>query len=117
MSRGLRMPGTARAARGDQAVSHRCRQGPLLKFRFFPLVLAYLRNLGTLVPALPGHFGSYEYFGLLSFDMVQVDRTMATAVILLAHLILWMPTALFGIVWLLTTRKDRDRKAWLRTEP
>jgi len=82
-----------------------------------PFLAFTVSTLGTLVPALPGHFGSYEYFGLLSFDMVQVDRTMATAVILLAHLILWMPTALFGIVWLLTTRKDRDRKAWLRTEP
>ena len=80
-----------------------------------PFLAFTISTLGTLVPALPGHFGSYEYFGLLSFDMVQVDPTMATAVILLAHLILWIPTALFGIVWLLTAR--RDRPAWFRTVP
>jgi glycosyltransferase 2 family protein len=70
-----------------------------------PFVAFAIATLGTLVPALPGHFGSYEYFGVLSFDFLGVDRTMAMATVLLAHLILWAPTALFGVAWLLISKK------------
>jgi glycosyltransferase 2 family protein len=71
-----------------------------------PFVAFAIATLGTLVPALPGHFGSYEYFGVLSFDFLGVDQTMAMATVLLAHLVLWLPTAMFGVVWLLAS-KDR----------
>lgn len=69
-------------------------------------------TLGTLVPALPGHFGSYEYFGILAFDAAGVDRTLGAAAILLSHLILWLPTAAFGVGWLLMSgRKGNARIA------
>ncbi|MCF8709005.1 lysylphosphatidylglycerol synthase transmembrane domain-containing protein [Rhizorhapis sp. SPR117] len=58
-------------------------------------------TLGTLVPSLPGHFGSFEYFGVQAFTLTGVDPSFATAVVLLAHLLLWAPTAIFGVVWLL----------------
>ena len=57
-------------------------------------------TLGTLIPALPGHFGSFEYFGVNAFMMTGVDATAASAVIFSAHLVLWAPTALFAVGWL-----------------
>ena len=77
---------------------------------FFAFTIA---TLGTLVPALPGHFGSYDYFGVMALDAVGVERTMAAAVILLSHLLLWLPTALYGVGWLLVSR----RRDWLTTAP
>ena len=70
-----------------------------------PFFAFTISTLGTLVPALPGHFGTYEYFGVLAFDGVGVDRNFAAAVILVAHLVLWLPTALFAIAWLVLHRQ------------
>ena len=67
-----------------------------------PFFAFTISTLGTLVPALPGHFGTYEYFGVLAFEAVGVERTFAAAVILVSHLVLWLPTALFAILWLLS---------------
>jgi uncharacterized protein (TIRG00374 family) len=70
-------------------------------------------TLGTLVPSLPGHFGPFEFFGLQAFTLAGVETAMAAAVVLLAHLILWAPTALFGIGWLLlaaTQKPDASSK-------
>ncbi|NWH09391.1 MAG: flippase-like domain-containing protein [Alphaproteobacteria bacterium] len=66
---------------------------PFLSFAF--------ATLGTLVPSLPGHFGSFEYFGVEAFTLAGVEASFAAAVVLLAHLILWAPTAIYGILWLL----------------
>ncbi len=71
--------------------------GDLLK----PFIAFVFSTLGTLVPSLPGHFGSFEFFGMQAFTLVGVDASTAAAVLLLAHLILWAPTALFGIGFLL----------------
>ncbi|TCU54502.1 uncharacterized protein (TIRG00374 family) [Novosphingobium sp. PhB57] len=71
-----------------------------------PLVAFAFSTLGTLVPALPGHFGSYEFFGMLSYRAVGVDAEQATATILLAHLLLWLPTALFALGWLVSMRRE-----------
>jgi uncharacterized protein (TIRG00374 family) len=70
---------------------------------FFAFTVAML---GTLVPALPGHFGSFDYFGVLSFEAVGVQRDFAAAVILLLHLLLWLPTALFAVAWLILAPKS-----------
>lgn len=66
-----------------------------------PFVAFVFSTLGTLVPSLPGHFGSFEFFGMQAFTLAGVDAPTAAAVLLLAHLILWAPTALFGIGFLL----------------
>lgn len=55
--------------------------------------------LGTLVPSLPGHFGSFEYFGVQAFTLTGVDPSFAAAVVFLAHMLIWTPTAIFGVGW------------------
>lgn len=69
-----------------------------------PLTAFAVATLGTLVPGLPGHFGSFEVFGVLVFVALGIPAEPATATILVAHLVLWLPTALFGIGWLLLMR-------------
>lgn len=66
-----------------------------------PFLAFAFSTLGTLVPSLPGHFGAFEFFGVRAFALADVDAGTAVAVVLVAHLILWAPTAIFGICWLL----------------
>lgn len=66
-----------------------------------PFIAFAFSTLGTLVPSLPGHFGPFEFFGLQAFALAGVETSIAAAVVLVAHLILWAPTALFGVGWLL----------------
>jgi hypothetical protein len=65
-----------------------------------PMAAFTAGTLGTLVPGLPGHFGTFELFGLEAFAWTGVAPGMAAPVLLLAHLMLWAPTALFAIAWL-----------------
>ena len=69
-----------------------------------PLVAFAFSTLGTLFPALPGHFGTYDAAGALSFYAIGVPVEQAAATILLAHLLLWLPTVLFAIGWFLLAR-------------
>lgn len=66
-----------------------------------PFLSFIFSTLGTMVPSLPGHFGSYEYFGVQAFTLSGADPSFATAVVFLAHLIIWAPTALFGVLWVM----------------
>lgn len=72
-----------------------------------PMTAFTASTLGTLVPGLPGHFGTFELFGLEAFTRSGIAPDMAAAVLLLAHLLLWAPTALFAIVWLPFSRSGR----------
>ncbi|WP_179044078.1 lysylphosphatidylglycerol synthase transmembrane domain-containing protein [Sphingobium lactosutens] len=73
-----------------------------------PAMAAFTAStLGTLVPGLPGHFGTFELFGLAMFRLAGVDRNFGAAVLMLAHLLLWAPTALYALVWLATARRGR----------
>ncbi|MGK9201244.1 lysylphosphatidylglycerol synthase transmembrane domain-containing protein [Sinorhizobium meliloti] len=74
-----------------------------------PFLAFAFSTLGTLVPSLPGHFGAFEFFGLQAFALVGVDAPTALAVVLLAHLILWAPTALFGVGWLLFAAPEKPQ--------
>ena len=73
-----------------------------------PFLSFIFSTLGTMVPSLPGHFGSYEYFGVQAFTLSGTDPSFAAAVVFLAHLIIWAPTALFGVLWVMlgATRKS-----------
>lgn len=72
-----------------------------------PLFAFAFSTLGTLVPGLPGHFGSYDAAGVVSFAAFGLPAERATAVVLLAHLLLWLPTALFGVGWLVAAKRGR----------
>lgn len=72
-----------------------------------PFTAFVFSTLGTLAPSLPGHFGSFEYFGIEAFALMGVEANTAAAVVLLTHLILWAPTAIFGIFWLILARPTK----------
>lgn len=74
-----------------------------------PFTAFVFSTLGTLVPSLPGHFGAFEYFGIQAFALTGVDASMAAAVVFLAHLILWAPTAIFGVCWLVFGAPQKQR--------
>ena len=75
-----------------------------------PMAAFIASTLGTLFPGLPGHFGTFELFGLEAFSRVGVAPDFAAAVLLLAHMLLWAPTALFAILWLMLNRSGKAAK-------
>jgi len=58
-------------------------------------------NLAGLIPASPGGFGVYEFFGVLALSAVGIDKTQATAFILVNHLVIWLPVTLVGFAFLI----------------
>ena len=73
--------------------------------QWVPAMAAFTAStLGTLAPGLPGHFGTFELFGLAMFRLAGVDRNFGAAVLMLAHLLLWAPTALYALAWLALAR-------------
>lgn len=64
-----------------------------------PTLAFALGMLATLVPGLPGHFGTFEFAAINALRVTGSGRAFATAVVLLAHLILWAPFVLFAVVW------------------
>lgn len=77
---------------------------------WFPPVISFVASaLATILPGLPGHFGSFDYFGVQVFVATGVDAEQAAAIVLLAHLILWAPTAIFALVWILAVRRGKGR--------
>ena len=60
------------------------------------LLVVGVVNLAGLIPASPGGFGVYEFFGVLALGAIGVDKTQATAFILVNHLVIWLPVTLVG---------------------
>ncbi len=65
------------------------------------LLVVGVVNLAGLIPASPGGFGVYEFFGVLALSAVGIDKTQATAFILVNHLIIWLPVTLVGFGFLI----------------
>lgn len=74
---------------------------------FTPVAGFVAATLATLVPSLPGHFGTFELLGLETFQRLGVSPGFAAAVLLVGHLLLWAPTALFAAAWLALARSPR----------
>ena len=66
-------------------------------------------TIATLFPSLPGHFGTFEFAGVEAFGLAGIDRSTAAAVVLLTHLLLWAPIALFAIGWLVRQISEGTR--------
>jgi glycosyltransferase 2 family protein len=78
---------------------------------FKPFLAFAFGTLGSLVPGLPGSFGTYEFFGVQALTLVGVDASFAAAVVLLSHLVLWLPIAFFGALWLLSATFFQIRRS------
>jgi uncharacterized protein (TIRG00374 family) len=77
---------------------------------WFPPIISFVASsLATILPGLPGHFGSFDYFGVQAFVATGVSAEQAAAIVLLAHLILWAPTTIFALVWIFAVRRGKDR--------
>jgi glycosyltransferase 2 family protein len=77
-----------------------------------PFVLLFAfgsATIATLFPSLPGHFGTFEFAGVEAFALAGTDRSTAAAAVLLTHLLLWAPIALFAIGWLVRRMSDGMR--------
>jgi glycosyltransferase 2 family protein len=55
-------------------------------------------TLATLLPSTPGYVGTFDWFAALGFTAYGVGRSPAAAVALLAHLVVWLPVTVAGLV-------------------
>lgn len=55
-------------------------------------------NLGSAVPSSPGYVGTYEWLGVASLGLLDVDHEPALAFTILVHAAWYVPTTLFGAV-------------------
>ena len=58
-------------------------------------------TLGTLIPASPGHVGTFDYFAALGMRLHGVDASLAIAYAVMVHAVLWVPLTLLGVIFML----------------
>jgi uncharacterized protein (TIRG00374 family) len=62
------------------------------------LFVTAVLNLGSAVPSSPGYVGTYEWLGVASLGLLDVDHEPALAFTILVHAAWYVPTTLFGAV-------------------
>lgn len=60
-----------------------------------------LSNLFTIIPGAPGAVGTFDAGGILGMTALGVDRALATAYVLVLHVVLWLPVTLLGAFFML----------------
>jgi uncharacterized protein (TIRG00374 family) len=60
------------------------------------LFVTAVLNLGSAVPSSPGYVGTYEWLGVASLGLVDVDREPALAFTILLHAAWYVPTTVVG---------------------
>jgi glycosyltransferase 2 family protein len=62
------------------------------------LFVTAVLNLGSAVPSSPGYVGTYEWLGVASLGLLDVDHEPALAFTILVHAAWYVPTTLFGAI-------------------
>ena len=62
------------------------------------LFVTAVLNLGSAVPSSPGYVGTYEWLGVASLGLLDIDHEPALAFTILLHAAWYVPTTLFGAV-------------------
>jgi uncharacterized protein (TIRG00374 family) len=55
-------------------------------------------TLGTLVPGMPGHVGTFDYFTIRGLMAFGVNQSPAAFFAVVVHLLLWLPVTAVGLV-------------------
>ncbi|MCB1844885.1 MAG: flippase-like domain-containing protein [Halioglobus sp.] len=67
-------------------------------------------TLGTLIPASPGHVGTFDYFAALGMRLHGVDGSLAVAYAVMVHAVLWLPLTALGLVFMLFPAQAEIRR-------
>jgi glycosyltransferase 2 family protein len=69
------------------------------------LILMSMATLATLVPSSPGYVGPFHLAAAAAVDMLGGSHAQAASLSILAHLSVWLPTTLAGVVAMLVSRR------------
>lgn len=58
-------------------------------------------NLATILPSAPGFIGTFDLPAIAVLVLFGIDETLATAYVLVLHAVLWLPSAGFGLVYMI----------------
>jgi glycosyltransferase 2 family protein len=67
-------------------------------------------TLATLMPGLPGHFGTFDFFATQAMILNGTELNLATVIVLLVHVIIWAPVTVVGMIYLLRYKKQPRQK-------
>ena len=77
-------------------------------------------NLTTILPSAPGFVGTFDWSGSAVLIRFHIPKEIATAYILVLHAALWLPSAVFGSIYMLIAGwrwTDLGRVAEAKTSP
>ncbi|MGH8156498.1 MAG: lysylphosphatidylglycerol synthase transmembrane domain-containing protein [Rhodanobacter sp.] len=69
------------------------------------LILMSMATLATLVPSSPGYVGPFHLAAAAAIDMLGGSHAQAASLSILAHLSVWFPTTVAGVVAMLVSRR------------
>ncbi len=76
---------------------------------FMILVVCSITNLSGVIPSLPGNLGNFEFFGTLAFIAMNVSSDIGATIIIIVHLVLFIPISILGFI-ILATKKLPTKK-------
>lgn len=62
------------------------------------LIVCSITNLSGIIPSLPGNLGNFEFFGTLAFLAMGVSSSIGATVIIIVHLVLFIPISILGFI-------------------
>jgi uncharacterized protein (TIRG00374 family) len=76
------------------------------------IMLMAVVNLGIMIPSSPGYVGPFEFFGVGSLLLFNVNKSVALPCILVIHTMIWLPITLWGLYYMWTLKLSfRDMEA------
>lgn len=71
-------------------------------------------TLATLIPSSPGYVGAFDYFAMSGLMVYGASRALAALFALVVHIVLWLPTTVAGLIYLLLPSSQLRRRALIQ---
>lgn len=66
-------------------------------------------TLATLLPGMPGHLGTFDFFASQGLQLFGFSAPQAVGIALLSHLVIWAPITLIGMGFLLINQQEQPK--------
>jgi glycosyltransferase 2 family protein len=71
---------------------------------YVAIMLMAVVNLGIMIPSSPGYVGPFEFFGVGTLMIFQIDKSLALPCVLVIHTMIWLPITLWGFYYMWTMK-------------
>ncbi len=71
---------------------------------YVAIMLMAVVNLGIMIPSSPGYIGPFEFFGVGTLMLFNIEKSLALPCILVIHAMIWLPITLWGFYYMWTMK-------------